>query len=293
MQARTSVNTNATQEGGAVTLVKTVAGMLRAAREMPGGVAEVEARLGTWSVGGAFVPGIHLRALGGVQRNLDSFPNWDVVTGWRSTRDVFCGADGKSVRCELRAGEDGEPPQLVQTWKKKFSQADALVWPPAQPAPAKKTAAKASANDQRPLPDEASRYGIRFALAAEEPACLPPGQVEKEVALVRYKRRRSWLWGPLRYDLTLVWAGESRKATDPAYLGEGGGLPTPSESAEAQLASGIPTSIELEVEFDVRHPACASLFDNDPDKMASAFVKSVAGVVCANSKAAFRYETRS
>lgn len=262
-------------------LVLAVERMLKSAVEI-GSEAEVEARFGTWSVHGDFRPGIHVRAIGTVQRMLDAHPDWDGTIGWVSTRDVFFTSKqtGETVRCELRSNE-GAPtdtekrafqPDVRCVVKKKLLKTDASAWLPFA--------------GKKPQEPEALPYGVRFALATERRVVRPAGSLEAgfepNVGHVRYKRRRSWLWGPFRYDLTVVWAsGEQGKME--ASLGGGSGAPTTKSSkameAEVQLCSGVPSSVELEVEFDPSHPSCNDLFGGDTRRMAQALVTKSAEIL--------------
>lgn len=261
-------------------LIRAVSSFVETCNKL-GKKGELEARIGTWdTVTGAFRPGIHLRSLGQVQRTLDAFGRWEGRTGWICSRDVsyvpsLSAADRVKgeVRCELVSapyGASEEASVARNTWKRKLGKFDAVARVPA-------LGAGLSAEDSIETPWEEvpesdgfcyGAYGVRFSLASEEPVEPPPGRSESQVTFVRYKARRSWLWGAYRYDLTVVWAGED----SPSGW-------SPSESAEMQLASGVPSSVELEVEFDPNHVTCEVAFDGNPVAIAESFVDSVAGLM--------------
>lgn len=270
-------------------LIEAVTSLVESAQRL-GKRAELEARLGSWNASTcAFRPGIHLRTLGEVQRVLDSFVGWEGKTGWMHSRDSFYRTkDGANlgrgpqapfgdrvVRCELNS--DGT---VRNTWKRKLGKVDAISRVPA-------AGAGAPVDLEVPweeVPDETGTcvgaYGVRFSLAAEESVEPAVDRTEARVLMVRYKARRSWLWGPMRYDLTLVWASDELGASNhEAGPKTPSGNWTPSEQAETQLASGIPSSIELEVEFDPNHSSCATLFDGNSFAMASSFVDQVATLI--------------
>jgi hypothetical protein len=262
-------------------LVETVASFIETAQRL-GKRAELEARLGCWNAtSGSFRPGMHLRALGTVQRFLDSFPGWEGKTGWMHSRDSFYRTTAKTgrsgdqvVRCEL-----GGDASVRNTWKRKMGKIDAVIRVPAGGAGASADVASDLPWEEVPDADGTclSAYGVRFSLAAEETVEPPLGRSETKVTFVRYKTRRSWLWGPVRYDLTVVWASDELSQPHPRHESEGKW--SPSEQAETQLASGIPSSVELEVEFDPNHSSCAGLFDGNAESMARAFVDQVATLV--------------
>ena len=199
------------------------------------------------------------------QKMLDSYPDWLMVED-TSCRDVvgrLPGSNPRIGRFHQKHVPGSKPVHMIKT---KLDQVESVLErdivdgpPPHQTtADGKQSAA---AVDQR--------YRVRFALSKEEQlnaAEVAPVMDASCIQIVRYKKRKSYVFPPFRYELTLVWSGK-----------------TPTE-AEQALEGVIPTSAEVEIEFnptlaEFRNSLQTPEGEDDTMTMAALFISRVAHIL--------------
>lgn len=195
------------------------------------------------------------------EKTLDAFQGWAAVEE-SNARDVLGrlpGSNPRQGRFSLTHRPGQRSSNIVKT---RLGHVDAVLEKDvAHPA----SAVISNSN----TPGEAHRYGVRFALSTEEellPSEIAPVMAANVVHLVRYKRRKAYSAPPFRFELTLVWSGKN------------------SSEAEQALVEVIPTSAEIEVEFnptdsDFREGLRTEAGEDDTMTMAALFISRVTQLI--------------